>query len=209
MKPAAIILAGGASSRFGGDKLAAELDGRPVLEHALRAVAVMADPVVVVVGPDAPSPSVPPGLAVEVVPARDLVAHMGPLAGLAGGLDALASWAGSSIAGRGPDVAIVVAGDMPTLVPEVLALLAAALDADPALGIACLETEPASPLPAAVRISLALPAATALLAADRRGLRGLIGAVPSALVPSAAWRAIDPDGRTLHDIDTPEDLPGR
>jgi len=208
MKPAAIILAGGASSRFGGDKLAARLDGIPVLEHALRAVAQVADPVVVVVSPDAPSPSVPSDLRVEVVPARDLVAHQGPLAGLVGGLAALLSWAEADGGGAAPDVVLLVAGDMPTLDPGVLAMLAETLDADRLLGAVCLETDPPSPLPSAIRATLAGPAAAALLEADRRSLRGLMEAVPSSVVPSAAWRAIDPDGRTLRDIDAPEDLSG-
>lgn len=206
MKPAAIILAGGRSSRFGADKLAARLDGIPILEHALRAVAQVADPVVVVVSPDAPSPSVPADIRAEVVPARDLVANQGPLAGLAGGLAALGSWAASDGEGSAPDVVLLVAGDMPTLVPGVLGLLAGALAADPSLGAVSLETEPPSPLPAAIRASLTGPVATALLADDRRSLRRLLESVPSSIVPSAAWRSIDPEGRTLRDIDTPEDL---
>jgi len=209
VKPAAIILAGGRSSRFGADKLAARLDGIPVLEHALRAVARVADPVVVVVGPDAPSPSVPSDLRVEVVPARDLVADQGPLAGLAGGLAALGSWAASNGEGAAPDVVLLVAGDMPTLVPGVLDLLARELDAKPSLGAVTLETDPPTLLPSAIRATLAAPVAEALLAADRRSLRGLLESVPSTTVPSAAWRAIDPDGRTLRDIDTPGDLSER
>ena len=88
VKPAAIVLAGGASSRFGGDKLAADFEGRPVLEHVLRAAAVVANPIVLVVGPDDPVPWLPGDLGVDVVPARDAVAHRGPLAGLAAGLAA-------------------------------------------------------------------------------------------------------------------------
>jgi molybdopterin-guanine dinucleotide biosynthesis protein A len=208
VRPAAIILAGGRSSRFGADKLAARLDGIPVLEHALRAVAQVADPVVVVVSPDAPSPSVPSDLRVEVVPARDLVAHQGPLAGLVGGLAALASWADSEGEGA-PDVVLLVAGDMPTLIPGVLDLLARVLGADPSLGAATLETDPPTLLPSAIRASVAGPVAGAQLAEDRRSLRGLLESVPSSTVPSAAWRAIDPEGMTLRDIDTPEDLSGR
>ena len=188
------------SSRFGSDKLAAELRGRPVLEHALRAAAAIASPIVLVVGPDDPVPSLPADLGADVVLARDAVAHRGPLAGLAAGLAALPH--------RG-DVAIVVAGDMPTLVPAVLELLAGVLASDPSLGAVCLEAEPASPLPAAVRPSIAGPAARSLLEADRRSLLGLIAAVPTAIVPAVDWRAIDPDGVTLRDVDTPEDLSGR
>lgn len=197
MKPAAIVLAGGASSRFGGDKLAADFEGRPVLEHVLRAAAVVANPIVLVVGPDDPVPWLPGDLGVDVVPARDAVAHQGPLAGLAAGLAALT---------RPFDVAIIVAGDMPSVVPAVLDLLAGTLARDPSLGVACLEADPATPLPAAVRPSVAGPAAQALLAVDRRSLRGLLAAVPTAVVPAADWRALDPDGVTLRDVDTPEDL---
>jgi molybdopterin-guanine dinucleotide biosynthesis protein A len=209
VKPAAIVLAGGRASRFGGDKLAAPLDGIPVLEHALRAVAQVADPVVVVVSPDAPLPSVPALAGVEVVPARDLVARQGPLAGLAGGLAALAAWAAPKGEGAEPDIVLLVAGDMPTLDPRVLALLVRELEADPSLGAVSLESQPPSPLPCAIRATLARPVALALLAQDRRSLRGLLESVPSSTVPSASWRAIDPEGRTLRDIDTREDLAGR
>jgi molybdenum cofactor cytidylyltransferase len=212
VRPAAIVLAGGAGTRFGGDKLAADLDGRPVLEHALRAVAAVADPVVIVVGPDDPTPRIPGELDVRVVMARDAVARQGPLAGLGSGLAALAGL-GSVDEGEGSErstgVAIVVAGDMPALVPGVLRLLAETVACDPALGAAWLESEPPSPLPAAVRASLAGPAAARLLAADRRSLRGLFDAVPTALVPAGSWRSLDPEARTLRDIDTRADLGGR
>jgi molybdopterin molybdotransferase len=200
VKPAAIVLAGGESSRFGGDKLAAEFEGRSVLEHALRAAAAVANPIVLVVGPDDPVPWLPADLGADVVLARDAVAHRGPLAGLAAGLAALP---------RPVDVAIVVAGDMPTLVPAVLDLLAGELARDPSLGVVCLEADPASLLPSAIRPSVAGPAAAALLAADRRSLRGLLAAVPTVVVPAGDWRAIDPDGVTLRDVDTPADLTGR
>ena len=58
----ALVLAGGASSRFGSDKLAATLDGRPLLHHALEAVAAVADRIVLVVAPGAPLPSVSPNV---------------------------------------------------------------------------------------------------------------------------------------------------
>ncbi len=78
----------------------------------------------------------------------------------------------------------------------------------PATGVACLEADPESPLPMAVRPSLAGPAAALLLAAERRSLRALVAAVPSVAVPSATWRRLDPDGVTLRDVDTPGDLGG-
>jgi CTP:molybdopterin cytidylyltransferase MocA len=48
---AGLVLAAGAATRFGGPKQLAELDGRPLLEHALRAMAAApVDRVVVVLG---------------------------------------------------------------------------------------------------------------------------------------------------------------
>jgi len=43
----AIVLAGGRSARFGGDKLAQRLDGEALVERAIDAVASVADEVIV------------------------------------------------------------------------------------------------------------------------------------------------------------------
>ena len=51
---AAVVLAAGAGSRFGGGKLLAPLEGRPILQHVLeRLEGAGLDDVVVVVGDDA------------------------------------------------------------------------------------------------------------------------------------------------------------
>ena len=51
---AGLVLAAGAGTRFGGRKQLAELDGRPLLEHALAAMAsAPVEPVAVVLGADA------------------------------------------------------------------------------------------------------------------------------------------------------------
>ncbi|HEY5628207.1 MAG TPA: NTP transferase domain-containing protein, partial [Candidatus Limnocylindrales bacterium] len=84
---AAIVLAGGASSRFGGDKMAALLDARPILHHALAAAAEVAGTVVVVLAPGADTTSLPAGRS-RLVVAHDPETHQGPLAGLAAGLSA-------------------------------------------------------------------------------------------------------------------------
>ena len=50
----AVVLAAGAGSRFGGGKLLAPLDGRPILQHVMdRLAASGIEDVVVVVGEDA------------------------------------------------------------------------------------------------------------------------------------------------------------
>ncbi len=195
---AAIVLAGGASSRFGADKLAAELDGRPLLHHALAAVDEVSRTIVVVLAPAAEAPAFP-GLRARVLVAHDAASHRGPLAGLAAAVAVLPA---------GIDRALVVGGDMPSLVPKVLEMLLAALDADAALGAATLEADPPASLPMALRPVVSGSAVTALLAEGRLALRGVLGRVPSAVVPGAAWRAFDPAARTLRDVDTRGDLRG-
>jgi molybdopterin-guanine dinucleotide biosynthesis protein A len=188
---AAIVLAGGAATRFGGDKLRASMDDGTVLDHAVAAALSVAEEVVVVVGPD----EADPGIAAVTV-ARDAISHRGPLAGMLAGLEAI----------EGDGIVLVLAGDMPHVRADVLRLLAGSLAADPALGAARLETDPVATLPMAVRAAVVRPAARDVLAADRRSLRALLDSVPTAVIPSAAWRAADPRGETLHDIDVPEDL---
>jgi len=202
---AAIVLAGGASSRFGDDKLAAVLDGRPLLEHALLAVAEVADPIVVVRSSDTAARGLPRGLAARMIVARDATPYGGPLAGLATGLRALADTGATDDAG-GP--ALVVGGDMPRLVPAVLQLLVATLSADPARRACALEADPPATLPLAVRPGAALEAAYQLLAGDRRSLVALLERLGATTIPGRAWRPLDPDGRTLVDVDTPADLAG-
>ncbi len=200
----AIVLAGGASSRFGSDKLAASLDGRPLLHHALEAVGGVADRIIVVIGPGAPSPSVPQELAARVVFARDAATHGGPLAGLAAGLAAAVTLMGD----EPPRIALVVGGDMPALVPAVLRLLVDRLAAEPALAAMTLAAPRPAPLPVAVRPDAVRAAVDAILTSGgRRSLLAPLGIVRSAALAAEEWQALDPEGDSLRDIDTPADLP--
>ena len=194
---AAIVLAGGASRRFGADKLAAMRDGRPLLHHALGRVVEVADPVVLVLAPGAPEPPLPAGLADRVVVARDPVAFGGPLAGLAAGL---------AVLDEAVEVALVAGGDMPTLAPAVLRLMVDAVAAADGRAAAILDADPPSPLPLAIRPAPAFDAARALLAADRRSLMGLLDVLGATRIEAARWRALDPGGETLADVDTRADL---
>lgn len=187
----AIVLAGGRSSRFGRDKLAAPVDGRPLLDHAIRAVQAVATDVVVVVSPTAPG-----RLMAGIRVVHDARPFEGPLAGVAAGLD--------GFDGRTEQV-VIVAGDMPSLEPAVLALLLEALG--PSTEAAVLGVSGGSvPLPMAVRRVAAGRAVRRLLADDERSLRALGDALVAHVVPEAVWRHDDPEGRTLRDVDTPADL---
>jgi molybdopterin-guanine dinucleotide biosynthesis protein A len=188
-----IVLAGGRSTRFGRDKLAEPLGGRPLVRHAIDAIRPMVTDVIVVLAPGVTGPS----RADERV-VNDREPFEGPLAGLLVGLEAATE-----------PLAIVVAGDMPGLVPAVLEMLLDALD-DDAVEAATLAHEGARrPLPVAVRVGAATAATGDLLEQGQRSLRALLGRLTTATIPEESWRRVDPDGATLRDVDRPEDLPAR
>ena len=194
----AIVLAGGRSSRFGSDKLAAELEGRPLLAHAIRAVAAVADEVLVVVAPDAaPAPAVPaPAISPVIRLVRDRDPFAGPLAGLR---------EGAAAARNG--TLLVVGGDMPGLVPDVLRLLARAVEEGAEAAILGVDDPGAvAPLPMALDRAAATDRLEALLATERRSLRALLDELRTVTLAPAEWRRLDPEARTLHDVDWPEDL---
>jgi molybdopterin-guanine dinucleotide biosynthesis protein A len=187
---AAVVLAGGRSARFGRDKLEMVIDGRTLLGHALDAVRGVADQTVVVA---------PPGQA-RAVPFGVRVVHdphpfEGPLVGLATGMGAL------DVA---VDRVIVVGGDMPTLVPDVLRRLLQELDGAVAAVLA--DEHRRRPLPMALHRGPGLATATGLVRAGERSLHALVDALGATVIPVTGWRALDPTGATLLDVDTPGDL---
>jgi molybdenum cofactor guanylyltransferase len=187
-----VVLAGGASRRFGSDKLAVDLGGRPLLHRAIERLLEVCDEVVVVLSPDGVEPSVPVG---PVTFARDETAHDGPLAGVAAGLAAVAS-----------ELAVVVGGDMPSLQPDVVKELFRTIEETGTVLAVLSDAGDGRPLPCVVRREPALAAARRLLAAGRRRLRDLQAEVPTVVVEESIWTAIDPERRTLEDVDEPADL---
>jgi molybdenum cofactor cytidylyltransferase len=107
-----IVLAAGEGRRFGGTKQLADLRGRPLLEHAVRAMLAVPAlaPVVVVLGHDADAIRRRVDLGgAEVVVCPDW--REGQAASLRAG-----------IAPLGPvDAAVVLLGDQPFVTPEVIA----------------------------------------------------------------------------------------
>ena len=96
---------------------------------------------------------------------------------------------------------------MPDLRPVVLRAMLRVLDDDPDAELVALEDagEP-RPLPIAVRTWPAADAAHTLLHAGRRRLRDLIGSLRVHPIDEATWTELDPERRTLHDVDEPSDL---
>jgi molybdopterin-guanine dinucleotide biosynthesis protein A len=185
----AVILAGGRSRRFGRDKLAEPIDGRPLLDHAIEAVRPFAS-AIVVVGPPGGNPPVPE----DVTLVRDATPFEGPLAGLVAGLGAVVE-----------PVVLVIGGDMPSLVGSVVESMVGALE--PGVDVVVLEHDGRlRPLPMVLRRDSGLAAASRVYATGERRLRALTEHLATHVIPEESWRPLDPDGLTLRDIDTPADL---
>jgi molybdenum cofactor guanylyltransferase len=205
----AIVLAGGRASRFGADKLAAELDGEALLDRAIASLGTIADEVIVVGRPiaDSGTSRFEPGAEPTLRYLADEEPFGGPLTGLAGALDQAIG-----------ESAIVVGGDMPRLVPAVLAALLAHLGGDRSIQAVTLAAVAAPPardariaprrqvLPLALAVVDARAAARAALAAGDRSLVRLVERLQHVEVPASAWLALDPDADTLLDVDTVADL---
>jgi molybdenum cofactor cytidylyltransferase len=185
----AVVLAAGASSRFGSNKLLARLDGRPVLAHVLEAVAASGlDATVVVLGHDC--------AAVEATIAwrsERRVVNPRPQDGLASslrvGLDAAAE-------DPATDAVLVVLGDQPHLRREAIRAVLAAARGSPAPFVRARHAADDAPNPVLVR--RAAWALAAGLSGDR-GVGPLLAARPE-LVLAVAVDGANPD------VDTPADL---
>lgn len=203
-----IVLAGGRSSRFGSDKLAAELDGRSLLASSVAAVAPLVDEVVVAVS-GLPEELLEDDVPVTLVHDRD--PYAGPLAGLA---DVL----GTAIdPDPVADLAIVVGADMPRLVPDVLRSMLDRLAADPTIDAVLLGRPPSAVdpegqpprravLPLAVRVRAAASATAEALESGDRSLQALVERLAHIEIAPSAWLRLDPGANTLLDVDTAADL---
>lgn len=191
----AIVLAGGRSARFGGPKLEATIDGETILDRALRAVDKVASAIVVAGPPRRGAATLE--ATVRTVP--DDQPFAGPLAALSGALRATST-----------ELAIVIGGDMPALVPAVLGLQLDRLRSDPPVDAVILEgidvPTRIQPLPLAVRVGAGSAAATGALAAGDRSLVSLLARLRSVAIPSEEWRRLDPAGATTTDVDVRADL---
>jgi len=166
----------------------------PLLHHPVLRLAEVADEVIVVLAPDAEAPSMPPGVAVRLV--HDAAEAEGPLAGVLAGLRAVRT-----------DLALVAGGDMPSLVIAVLLELLRVAGEGDIEAVALQEADGFRPLPLVLRTAPAEVAAHALLHDGERRLRALPQALRTAVIDEVTWRALDPAGSTLVDVDAPEDLP--
>jgi molybdopterin-guanine dinucleotide biosynthesis protein A len=197
IRPSGILLAGGASRRFGRPKLVEPLDGAPLFHWPLRALVASCEDVVIVLAPDAAEPALPDGTD-RVRFARDQVAYEGPLAGTIVGLEHV----------RG-EYAVIVAGDMPGVSPELLSFMAQRAAAGARKAVLLSDADGRRPLPAVVMVASALVLARTLLESGERRLRALVEGLDPEGLPEAAWNRVDAHGAWRDDVNAPDDLPRR
>lgn len=189
---AAIVLAGGRSSRMGRDKAALVLDGETLLQRTASALARVVDEIVIVRAPDQALP--PVVVAVPIIEAVDPIEGEGPLVGIAAGLDAVSG-----------DDAIIVAVDMPFLEPALLRLLVERLrDGDHRWVVPIAEGRP-QPLCSAI-VGTALPVVRAHIAAGDRAPMAIGRDLNVLRLPEEQWSRVDPGGRSFVNVNTPEEF---
>jgi CTP:molybdopterin cytidylyltransferase MocA len=187
-KIAGLVLAAGAGRRFGADKQLARLDGRPMLEHALAAIAAATSltRTVVVLGHDARQILATVDLhGAEAVLCAEW--DEGQAASLRCGVDALA--------GAGAEAVVVTLGDQPFIDPRAIERVIAARAPDFDAVRATYSGRPGHP----VLLESSLFAAVS-------ALRGDTGARELLRFARVRGAACDGLGRP-DDIDIPEQLP--
>lgn len=179
-----MVLAGGASTRFGSDKTRAQWHGVTLLEGVLNVVTPLVDEVFVV-GPWAPS-----GVSHGTEPVADL----GPLAGLAHGLSSVDA-----------ELALVIAVDHPVLQPALCSLLIERLRSSGADAVVPIGPDGLEPLVAAYRTSLAARAARLLDDGERR-VRAIFDGANVEFLTEDDWSTVDLNGWSFRDADRPTEL---
>ena len=187
-----VILAGGRSSRMGGDKGLTELGGKPLISYALERLRPVVDEVIIVVGSESQREAYG---AFDARVVADRPPRGTPLVGAYTGL----------LEARG-EYAFLTGGDQPLLDPRVVELLFTEAEGHDA----ATPTWPngwVEPLHAAYRVESASTVALRLIESGERKLGMILGALPDVRhVPIDDVRALDPQLCTLMDVDTTEDL---
>jgi len=184
-----IVLCGGKSTRMGTSKALLAFGTETMLQRVVRLLTSVVSPIVVVAATDQALPDLPP----DVIVTRDERDARGPLEGLRAGLKALPA---------GIDAAYVTSCDVPLLVPEFVREMIRLADGH---DIAVMEIDGfPHPLSAVYRRSV-LPHVESLLAADRLRPVFLFDAVRTRRVAPDDMTAVDPELRTLQNLNTRED----
>ena len=189
MTAGGIVLCGGKSTRMGTPKATLPFGPETMLQRVIRLLGAVAAPIVAVAAREQELPELPG----DVIVTRDEREARGPLEGLRAGLRALPP---------SVELAYVTSCDVPLLAPAFVTRMIELLgDRD----IAVMEVDGfAHPLSAVYRRDT-LPYVESLLAEDRLRPAFLFDAVRTRRVQPAEMASVDPELRTLRNLNTRED----
>lgn len=186
-----IVLTGGRSSRMGTDKASLVLGGSTLIQRAVAALEAVADEIVIVRAPGQSLPLVRTAGSLTVL--ADPVEGAGPLEGIATGLTAASA-----------PVAVIVGVDHPFLRPELLRLLVQRVHAGAKWALPESDGYP-QPLCSAIARDALVDLQASVAAGDRSPI-SVSHALGAERIRDAVWRAVDPEGLSFFDVDTPEDF---
>ncbi len=181
----AVILSGGESRRMGRDKAGIEIDGKPLLQHAVDVLAPLFAEVLVSVHARRFDSDLP-----QVV---DAFAGRGPMVGIASALAAIKT-----------DWLFVAGCDMPYLSPQLIRHMAGKRRRHDAV-LAEIGGR-LQPMPAFYAKNACLPAMQTRIEQGRRSLLRLIPSLHTVILTEDDLRPFDSALRSFSDFDTPEDL---
>ena len=186
MKISCGVLAGGESRRMGRDKALVDFDGRPLVTRVVDALSAWSDDVFVV----AKSRADLEALGVRVY--HDDSDARTPLAGVLASLRAAAH-----------PLVFVCATDMPHISPALVALLASR-----AHGVDAVVPERDGRLEPlhAVWSAAAMDAIDVRLGAGERAVHRVLDELNVITVDELEWRAVDPEGASFTNLNTPDEL---
>jgi molybdopterin-guanine dinucleotide biosynthesis protein A len=189
---AGIILAGGKSSRMGTAKSELPWGDQTLLQHIANILYPTVNPLIIVSGKDQDSKFEIRNSKFEIIFAHDDQPDQGPLIGMLAGL---------TLAPR--DRPIFVTGcDYPFVDLEAVRYLAGELQDFEA--IIPKSQGQAHPLVGVYQSSIQ-PIVEKTIARGERSLHGLLAELRVRWVEDDEWRAIDPNGRMLWNVNTPEE----
>jgi molybdenum cofactor guanylyltransferase len=189
MTAGGIVLCGGRSTRMGVPKATLPFGPETMLQRVVRLLSTVVAPIVIVAAREQELPELPS----DVIVTRDEREQRGPLEGLRAGLKALPESVG---------IAYVTSCDVPLLVPGFVTRMIE-LVADHDIAVMEIDGFP-HPLSAVYRRT-ALRHVESLLAQDKLRPVFLFDAMRTRRVQPAEMMSVDPDLRTLRNLNTPED----
>ncbi len=186
----AAVLAGGRSLRMGTDKALLPFEGELLISRVVQVAAGVCEHVVVVT--NRPEALADAGLPAEVPILQDEIAFRGPLGGLV-----------TALKNAPDDWVLAVAADMPWLSTDVIRALWDARDG--AQAVVPVGAKGPEPLLALYHRDCA-PFAQRILDSGRRRVVAMLPSLKVVEVDIETLRTVDPDLRSLVNINTPEEL---